>query len=261
MISGLRALWDYAVVYVSLGVFAATCLVVSVAALPLYVFLPRPASISIGRLGISRACRLYGWWLTFVGAYRLDLDALDALRDEPAIILAPNHPSIIDAILILARHPNVACVMKSDLMNNLFLAASARLAGYICNRPPRRMVLDSVAELRRGGVLLLFPEGGRTIQPPVNPFTPGIGLIAKRAGVPVQALILEADSPCLSKGWSPLRRTSLPVSFRVRLGRRFDAPNDARTLDHALEAYFRDELADSVQNRWLAVRHVQHQAG
>ena len=261
MISLFRVLWNYAVVYVSIAVFAAACLVVSAAAFPLYVFLPRPAGVRIGRLGISRVCRLYGWWLTFVGAYQLDLDALDALRDEPAIILAPNHPSIIDAILILARHPNVACVMKSDLMNNLFLAASARLAGYICNRPPRQMVLDSVAELRRGGVLLLFPEGARTIQPPVNPFTAGIGLIAKRAGVPVQALILEADSPCLSKGWSPIRRTSLPVRFRVRLGRRFEAPDDARTLDHALETYFRDELADSVQNRWLAARHIKQPAG
>ena len=261
MTSVLRMLWDYAVLYVSMAVFAAACLIVSAVALPLYVFLPRPARVRLGRIVISRACRLYTWWLISVGAYRLDLAALDALREEPAIILAPNHPSIIDAILILAHHPNVACIMKSDLMNNVFLGASARVAGYISNRPPRRMVLDSVAELRRGGVLLLFPEGGRTIQPPVNPFTAGIGLIAKRAGVPVQALIVETDSPCLSKGWSLIRRTPLPVSFRVRLGRRFEAPDDARTLDLALESYFRDELADSVQNRWLAAQHLQHQAG
>lgn len=175
MIRLLQALWDYAVMYVSMAVFAATCLVLSAAALPLYALLPRPAGVRIGRLGISRASRLYCWWLTLVGAYRLDLDALDALRDEPAIILAPNHPSIIDAILILARHPNVACVMKSDLMNNVFLGVSARLAGYICNRPPRRFVRDSVAELRNGGVLLLFPEGTRTIHAPVNPFTSSVG--------------------------------------------------------------------------------------
>ncbi|MEO7386556.1 MAG: lysophospholipid acyltransferase family protein [Gammaproteobacteria bacterium] len=261
MIRVLRALWDYAVTYVSMALFAATCLVLSAAALPLYALLPRRNGVRIGRLGISLACRLYGSWLTLVGAYRLDLDALDTLRDEPGIILAPNHPSIIDAILILSRHPNVTCVMKSDLMNNVFLGGSARLAGYICNRPPRRMVRDSVAELRRGSTLLLFPEGTRTVQPPVNCFTSGVGLIAKRAGVPVQALILEANSPCLSKGWSPVARTCLPVSFRVRLGRRFEAPQDARTLDRALEAYFREELADSPQNGWLAARPLQQQPG
>lgn len=261
MIRVLQALWDYAVIYVSMAVFAATCLVLSAAALPLYALLPRRSGVRIGRLGISRAARLYGCWLTLVGAYRLDLDALDALRDEPGIILAPNHPSLIDAILILSRHPNVTCVMKSDLMNNMFLGVSARLAGYICNRPPRRMVRDSVTELRRGGMLLLFPEGTRTIQPPVNRFTSSVGLIAKRAGVPVQALILETDSPCLSKGWSPVRRTPLPIGFRVRLGRRFAAPDDARALDRELESYFREELADSVQNRWLAVRLLRHKAG
>ena len=261
MIRMLQALGDYAVLYVSMAVFAATCLVLSVVALPLYALLPRRSGVRIGRLGISQACRLYGCWLTMVGAYRLDLDALDALRDEPGIILAPNHPSIIDAVLILSRHANVACVMKSELMNNVFLGGSARLAGYICNRPPRRMVRDSVAELRSGGVLLLFPEGTRTIQPPVNRFTSSVGLIAKQAGVPVQALILEADSPCLSKGWSPIRRTPLPIRFRVRLGRRFEARDDARRRDRALESYFREELADSPQNKGLAAAHLQQQAG
>jgi 1-acyl-sn-glycerol-3-phosphate acyltransferase len=36
------------------------------------------------------------------------------LRGGPPLILAPNHPALIDALLILTRHPNLVCVMKSS---------------------------------------------------------------------------------------------------------------------------------------------------
>jgi 1-acyl-sn-glycerol-3-phosphate acyltransferase len=252
---------DYATHYMSLVVFATICLTWSVLSLPLYILLPRRTGATIGRLGISRAARIYAYWLIFLRAYRLDLGAIDALRGGPAVILAPNHPSMIDAVLILARHPNVACVMKSNLMNNVLLGSFARLAGYIRNHPPRRMVLDCVEELRQGGVLLLFPEGTRTVEPPVNSFIASIGLVAKRATVPVQALIIETDSPSLSKGWSVFRPPAYPITYRVRLGKRFDPPDDVRAFNQALEAYFRHELAESPQNCWLNKRHAPPQAG
>src|SRR5882724_12819245 len=170
----LRALRDYAMLYGSLLVFALICLTWTLAALPLYLLLPRRAGATIGRRGISGGFRLYAWWLASIRAYHLDLGAIDALRDGPALILAPNHPSMIDAILIVTRHPQVICVMKSELMNNVLLGAGARLVRYIRNHPPRRMVRDSMEELRHGGVLLLFPEGTRTIYPPVNAFTASV---------------------------------------------------------------------------------------
>jgi 1-acyl-sn-glycerol-3-phosphate acyltransferase len=139
-------------------------------------------------------------------------------------------------------------------MNNVLLGAGARLARYIRNQPPRRMVLDAVAELQRGESLLLFPEGTRTRTPPVNPFSTSAGLIAKRAKVAVQALIVETDSPYLCKGWSPFRRPPMPIMFRIRLGRRFDPPEDVRVFDAALEHYFRGELANATQNKWLNAR-------
>ena len=145
--------------------------------------------------------------------------------------------------------------MKSELKNNLILGSGARLARHICNHPPRRMVLEAVAELQRGQSLLLFPEGTRTISAPVNSFTTSAGLIAKRAKVAVQTLIVETDSPFLSKGWSPFHRPVLPITFRIRLGRRFDPPENVRAFDELLEAYFRAELADALQNAWLGERY------
>jgi 1-acyl-sn-glycerol-3-phosphate acyltransferase len=183
-----------------------------------------------------------------MGAYRLDLRALRALRGGPPVVLAPNHPCLIDALFVIAHDANVACVMKSGLMNNVFLGAGARLARYIGNEPPRQMIVDAVAELGRGSSVLLFPEGTRTVQAPINPLKASVAIIAKHANVPVQTLIIEQDSAFLGKGWPLFRRPSLPIVYRMRLGRRFEPQQDARALTAELERYFREELANSTQN-------------
>jgi len=247
----LKTGWDTVRIYLGLLVFAVICLTWTLVALPLYLILDDDVGARVGRLGIQRGFRLYTMWLSVTGVYRLDLAAIDALKGGPAVILAPNHPTVIDAILMVTRHPNIVCIMKTMILNNLLLGAGARLAAYIRNDPPRRMLREAVAELAAGAVVLVFPEATRTKTAPVNPFIGGVGLVAKLAQVPVQALIVETDSPYLSKGRSLFKPVRLPITYRVRLGRRFDPPADAREFDHALEAYFRAELATSLQDRWL----------
>jgi Tat protein secretion system quality control protein TatD with DNase activity len=77
-------------------------------------------------------------------------------------------------------------------------------------------------------------------------------VIAKRANVPVQTLLIETDSPFLSKGWSLFRRPTLPITYRVRLGRRFGPPTDAARFTMELDQYYRQALEGALQSRWLA---------
>jgi 1-acyl-sn-glycerol-3-phosphate acyltransferase len=249
-----RIAYEYFALYGSLALLGVICLTWSLFALPLYFLLPGRLGTAIGRRGIREGFRLYAWTLALTGAYRLDLGAIDALKGGPPVLLAPNHPCLIDALLILTRHPNIACVMKSELMNNLFLGSGSRLARYVKNDSPRRMIRESVEHLRRGSMLLLFPEGTRTRTKPISALTASVGLIAKRAGVPVQTLLIETDSPYLSKGWPLFRRPTLPITYRVRLGKRFEAPADAAAFTAELERYFRAALGDAPQCRWLAAR-------
>jgi 1-acyl-sn-glycerol-3-phosphate acyltransferase len=247
----MKTLYEYFALYSSLALLAVICLVWSMFALPLYFILPRDLGTAVGRRAIMIGFGLYAWSLSATGSYHLDLSAIDSLRDGPPLILAPNHPSLIDALLILTRHPNIVCVMKAELMRNVLFGSGARLAGYVRNESSRQMVKESVAHLRRGGILLLFPEGTRTTRAPINPLVASAGLIAKHAAVPVQSLIIETDSPHLSKGWPLFRRPDLPITFRVRLGRRFDPPTDVAAFTAELEAYYRSELEGSLQSRWL----------
>jgi 1-acyl-sn-glycerol-3-phosphate acyltransferase len=247
----LKTLADHVATYVGLVGLGVICLAWSVIALVCYPVLPRRSGTAFGRAGIMVGFRLYAWTLSVTGAYRLDLSAVDALRGGPPVVLVPNHPSLIDALLILTRHPNIACVMKQELMRNIFLGAGSRLARYIPSGQPRQMIKESIDELARGGVVLLFPEGTRTTRVPLNPLTGSVGVIAKHARVPVQMLIIETDSPYLSKGWTLFRVPSLPITYRVRLGRRFDPPSNVAAFMQELEGEYLSELAGAPQNRWL----------
>jgi 1-acyl-sn-glycerol-3-phosphate acyltransferase len=244
---GLRTLWAYAALWYGFALLGLGGFVWGLVALPLSVLLPRRAGRRLGRGLIAGGFRFYLRALEAVGACRFDLRALDGLRGAGPLILAPNHPSLIDAVLLLSRLENAACVLKAPLRHSPVFGGGARLAGYICNDSPMDMVRASVEELRAGGQLLLFPEGTRTTRAPVNAFRGAISLIARQAQVPVQTVFIEADSAFLGKGWPLLRRPQLPLRYRVRLGRRFDPPDDLHGFMRELELYYARELASRAE--------------
>jgi 1-acyl-sn-glycerol-3-phosphate acyltransferase len=247
---GLEALSLYA----ALALLGVICLAWSVVALPARWVLPEHTGRRFGRLGIRAGFQIFVKALSLLRVYRFDLNVLRSLHDRPPLILAPNHPTIIDALLIIAHEPRVTCVMKPSLLNSIFLGPGAHLARYIGAGAPRKMIQECVAELRRGAIVLLFPEGTRTTRVPLNALQDAVGIIAKQAGVPVQTLIIETDSPYLRKGWSLFRPVPLPVNYRMRLGSILEPPNDVRSFTPRLEQALRHELAGAPQNEWLESR-------
>ncbi len=226
---------------VGLGSLGLLCLIWLPPALVLQVVLPRRLGQTIGRRMISFGFRLYLHILSRLCACRLDLSELDRLRNEGPLILAANHPSLLDAVLIVSRLPNAICIMKSSLMDNPLLGAAARLAGYVRNNGALPMIAQSREALAEGAQLVMFPEGSRTQRFPLDPFTPSVGLIARRSNVAVQTVFLEFSTPYLGKHWPLFRRPTLPLHCRARLGRRFEAMTDHTRFTDELEAYFRRE--------------------
>ena len=140
--------------------------------------------------------------------------------------------------MILSALPGATCIMKADIVNSVFFGAAARVAGYIRNTPLRTMVQLAMADLRQGSHVLLFPEGTRTTRFPVGSLQGTTGLIAKHAGVPVQTVFIETDSGFLGKGWSLLWTPRMPITYRIRLGKRFDPPSHTAHFVGELEQYF-----------------------
>lgn len=226
-----------------LGALAVLCLCWLPFALILNPLLPRRWGQPFARRAIMVGFRGY---LDFLGAFcacRFDLSGLDRLRDEAPLIIVANHPSLLDVVMIVSRLPDAVCVMKGELLDSVLFGAAARFAGYIPNHAPLEMILDARDELRRGAQLLIFPEGTRTRDFPVNSCQLTTGLIARGSGVAVQTLLIEFTSPYLGKEWPLFRPPQLPLGFRVRLGERYEPPKNAAAFATELERYFRAELA------------------
>lgn len=221
-------------------------------ALVLLTGLPRRLRRHYARYGMMVGFAIFARALTGTGAYELDLEGIDALRDGPPVLLAPNHPSSIDAILLLTRLPDLTCILKPELLGNFFLGVGARLAGFVPSDPPLRMTKAAVAELKRGALVLLFPEGTRSTRHPVSPLTGSVAVIARRAQVPIQVAFIETDSPYLGKGWPLLKAPRLPIRYRIRLGRRLTGGQHTAECLEALEREYAQELASSPQRAWLA---------
>ena len=238
----MRRLYEYVALWFGLGLIGTLSLTWSLLAAALYYLLPKRWSHPLGRWATTAVFRVYLGALALVDACRFDIRELDALRAEGPLVIAPNHPCLLDALMVISRLSNLTCVMKADIVDNIFLGGGARLAGYIRNDAQLSMIRQAVAALKGGSHLLLFPEGTRTTTNPVNPFKGSIGLIAHHANVPVQTILIETDSLYLSKGWSLFRKPPMPIHYRVRLGKRFDPPQHAQRFMAELEHYFAHEL-------------------
>ena len=230
---------------IGLGSLALICLGWLPFALLLQPLLPQRWAQPIGRGFITRGFRFYLRLLEIFCACRFDLQELDRLRDSGPLIVAANHPSLLDAVMIVSRLPNAVCVMKASLMDNLLFGAAARLARYIRNDAPLEMILNARQALHDGARLVIFPEGTRTADFPLDPCSPSIGLVANRARVPVQTVLIEFSTPYLGKAWPLFRRPQLPLSCRIRLGRRFEPPSNVQAFTAEIEAYFRAELGEN----------------
>lgn len=241
----LHRLYEYVALWLGLGLLGTISLTWSLFAVPLYHVLPKRWADPLGRRATTLCTRIYLGALALIGACRFDLTELDALRAEGPLIIAPNHPCLLDALMVISRLPNMACVIKADIVDNVFLGAGARLAGYIRNDAQLSMIKQSVAELKNGSHLLIFPEGTRTTRWPVNVCKGTAALIASRAKVPIQTVFIETDSAYLGKGWPLFRRPPMPITYRIRLGRRFDPPEKAGAFTEDLERYFIDELRNA----------------
>jgi 1-acyl-sn-glycerol-3-phosphate acyltransferase len=239
----LWSVYEHVAMGVGLGSLALLCLIWLPFAMLLYPVLSKRAGQRLGRWVIMRVFRFYLGMLSTLCACRFDLSELDLLRNEGPLIIAANHPSLLDVVLIVSRLPNAVCVMKASLMDKLLLGSAARLARYIRNDGVMQIIRQSREELEQGGQLVIFPEGSRTLHFPLDPLPPTLGMIARRSGTPVQTVILDFSTPYLGKSWPMFRKPSLPLHCRARLGRRFDVPTDHAAFTRDLEQYFRREIA------------------
>lgn len=245
MLNRCFRLFQIVLFYLMLCWLGSMLLLGNIAALPL-LLAPRPLRQPLVQWTISAICRCFLAGAQASGLMRLDLRALDRLNGRERMLLVPNHPSMIDAFLVLSRIPRAVCLMKASISSNLFLGAGAYLAGYVSNRYPEQMFRAAIRAVQQGSVLMIFPEGTRTTRQPVNDIGGSVALIAQKAEAPLQTIIITTNSPYLSKGWKIWRPPAFPLIYRAVPGEEFKAQGRRDETAQRLQQYFEASIRLSI---------------
>jgi 1-acyl-sn-glycerol-3-phosphate acyltransferase len=162
---------------------------------------------------LVRTILRHGWGIVVHGA--------DHVPARGAAILAVNHVSYLDPLLVgTALERPLWYMAKAELFRRRGPAAVLRrLHAFPVRRgrPELSSVKRTLALLRRGEVVMMFPEGTRGDGATLGPVRPGVILLAARAGVPVVPVFHAGMERVLPRGaWWP-RRHPLTVRFGAPL--------------------------------------------
>jgi 1-acyl-sn-glycerol-3-phosphate acyltransferase len=192
-----------------------------------------------------------------VGIIRYSYSGLERL-DRRGLLIMSNHPSLIDAVLLMAFIRNANCVIDAELFGNKYTRGAVRAVGFIPNQPAGLPLVDAcLAALDRGENLLFFPEARRTTPGESVKLTRGAAQVAVRGGRDVTPVIIHCAPPHLTRGakWYrvPVRRAQYTISVRADIPvRPFLERDDERALsaraltDHLYDYFTKELLAHAV---------------
>jgi 1-acyl-sn-glycerol-3-phosphate acyltransferase len=148
------------------------------------------------------------------------MEGLENLPEHKPVILAANHSSYLDALVLLAHVPrDMGIVAKSEVLGWPIVGTFVRKAGHptVDRWEFRKSVADSRAIARRlgtGEAVLFFPEGTFVRAAGLRPFRMGAFEIAGEADVPIVPVAISGTRRALPPG-RPLPR---PGHVRVWIG-------------------------------------------
>lgn len=242
--------WRFIGTALSFAAFGLGAAVLSLTVFPLLRLLPRQRGRRWSRILLQRCMRLFIGLMRRLGVLTYEFHGVERLGGPGQLILA-NHPTLIDAVFLIAFTPQPVCVAKYAMFRNPLTRALVTAAGYISNAQTADMIEGAAAALSAGQCLIMFPEGTRTRTGAPLTFQRGAANIAVRAAQRITPVYIECQPITLTKGEPWYRIPARRPHFSLRAGEDFPVapyrerssiPLASRALNDALRVSFESEL-------------------
>ncbi len=191
------------------------------------------------------------------GLMRFRGEGLEALA-EPGLLVVANHPTLIDAPVLLYNMSPAVCITKSANLSNPFMSGVIDEGGHIANDAGNDILETATQRLDEGASLLLFPEGTRSPAHQLGEFQRGAAHIALASGRDIQPVLTSCDPPTLMRGqkwyevpdrrWDYVVRVGEPIRvgpYQEALAAGEPRGRVARRLNAELREFFEKGLESS----------------
>lgn len=196
--------------------------------------------------------RSWAFYLRFVreqGLFTVDSVHAPLASGQGPLVLVPNHPSLLDVVVVITTYAKVCCVVRGSVYRSLLLRNLMRCCGHI-DAGARATSVEKVLEqgadrLRRGFRVLIFPEGTRSDPKALLPFRRLPFELAARAGVPVLPIAIRCNPPAMLRKQPWRHFPKAGVTFQLtELPQKLISPNrsEVREAVSMIEAQMRQEL-------------------
>jgi long-chain acyl-CoA synthetase len=192
--------------------------------------------------------------------FRLRVEGMEKLPAQGPYIISSNHQSYLDPVLMSAFLPwpifrNLFAVGTSEIFGSGFMRRLARWLRVIVVDPDSNLVPAMRAGafgLKHGRILILYPEGERSIDGTPRTFKKGAAILSTHLQVPIVPVAIEG----FHDAWPRGKRFQGFVPLKVQFGDPIYPPPEAEASEAAYEKLTAD-LKSRVVEMWEGLRAGQ----
>jgi 1-acyl-sn-glycerol-3-phosphate acyltransferase len=156
---------------------------------------PEPLIYSFGRIFARPWADLW---------FDLKVYGVEKVPKRGGVLIVSNHQSFLDPVLFAVKLPRpLSFFAKSELFENPYFGAFIRSLNAFPVRQGEGdigAVKEVIRRLQEGHALNVYPEGSRTFNGEIDKMQPGVGLMIRRAQVPVVPAVIDGSFQAWPRG-------------------------------------------------------------
>lgn len=161
--------------------------------------------------------------------FRMKVVGAHNLPRKGSFILASNHKSYLDPILLgVGCRRQLNYMARHDLFNNPFFSwylSKIRVFPVKRDRPDFFALREAMRRVKKGGGLVIFPEGRRVEKFGMENPQPGVGFLVNKLNCPVIPAFIRGSDEAWPKGAKFIRARHISVHFGKRISLERRLPN------------------------------------
>jgi len=210
--------WRIFAKIMSFALFGIGTVMISIVAFPVMriLFWGNRRFKKAARRFINIMFKFFGIFMACLGAATFTSKYRKELKNLKGCIVIANHPSLLDVVFLISMIPHADCIVNASLSGKNIVHVITRTL-YVSNNLPHEELMKRCKEsIDSGNVMIIFPEGTRSLPSGMNPFKKGAARVALFVKCPVVPVFLGGNDKVGLRKHDSMFKFNPRESYRYR---------------------------------------------